>query len=680
MKNLSHYTFLLIVILSLLSSNFVFSQKAPIKFGKVSKEELEMKVYEKDTSAEAVVLADYSRTEISYDDQDGFMVRTNVIRRIKILKKAGLDYASVEIPYYFEHAENKERINKLKAQSYSLEGGKIITTKLSKKEVFNEDRSRHRKLKKFAIPNVKVGSVIEYTYLLTSPFLRSLKTWYFQRPIPVKWSEYRIETPEYFNYKHVFGGYLSSDISEVKNSAKTIMLTNSTASNRGLGGTKRETTTDQVKYVSTINRWVYKDVPAFRTEKYITTPNDYYARIEFELLSVNYPNSAEKTYTASWDEIGRKLMETDHFGGALNRKITKELADEINSRDLPLTQKVAIAYQSICKHMKWNGEYYIFIENTLRSAFNDHTGNVAEVNLALVNLLRGVGVESYPIVLSTRLNGQINTIYPRRSVFNYVIASAVVDGKTILLDATADFLIPGQLPFRCMNGRGLVVKENKTDWINLRTSEQMYMSISTTLKMDSDGGLTGVVVNRFKGENASNLRHKIRKDGKDRYIENIIKDRDDWEIENIQITNESDFLKTLVKNIQISEFNNIDAESDIIYLPVVIDNSIEENPFENETRKYPVDFGMPKHQKYVMSFTLPDNYKVEELPEKLVITLPDKAAVFTFQAQLVGKTLQVYSQLKINKPVFAPEEYKLLREFYTHVIEKLNEQIVLKRI
>lgn len=112
---------LLLIVALFFASNMLFSQKAPIKFGKVSKQELEMVVYEKDTAAEAVVLAEYCKSEILYDKQNGFMIQTDIIKRIKILKKSGLDYATVEIPIYYNNAKDREKIAMLKAQSYTME-------------------------------------------------------------------------------------------------------------------------------------------------------------------------------------------------------------------------------------------------------------------------------------------------------------------------------------------------------------------------------------------------------------------------------------------------------------------------------------------------------------------------------------------------------------------------------
>lgn len=123
--------------------------------------------------------------------------------------------------------------------------------------------------------------------------------------------------------------------------------------------------------------------------------------------------------------------------------------------------------------MKWNENYGIYAYGTLRAAFNKNEGNMAEINLLLVNLLRSAGVEAYPVLFSTRSHGMIKQFYPMYSSFNGVLACARLNGKDILMDATSTFLEPGELPENCMNGNGMKIMDKRIEWIPLRSSEQM---------------------------------------------------------------------------------------------------------------------------------------------------------------------------------------------------------------
>lgn len=657
--NKTKLVFLIILLNTLFNFNLL-AQKPPIKFGKVSMEEMNMAVYDKDTSAEAVILADYGVSEINYNSNNGFELTFSKHVRMKILKNDGLDRANVSVRIYQASNGSDEEFGGLKAQTYNIVDGKIEETKFSRKDLFTENESKNWILKKFALPNVKIGSVIEFEYTIRSPFLYNFQSWYFQDDIPIIWSEYRTLIPEYFDYKKVFGGYIRPVISENKTYSGTIPGTN-------------------ITYSNDYQRWVYQDVPAFKDEKYITTPRDYLAKVEFELNTTKMPGGMIKTYSTTWNAIVNELMSADYFGVALNRDgIVKELSEKIDMNDSPENKLVA-AYYLLKNHMKWDGRYTIYVENTLRSAFNKNEGNIAEINLLLVNLLRSVGIESYPVLISTRGHGKINTFYARISAFNSVIALARINGKNVLLDATVGYLTPGELSFNSLNDKGLVTVKDNSYWIPLLSTEQFYSStmVMATIKEDK---FEAQIARSSKSSTATILRNKVAKDGKEKYIEDYKKKNADWEITEYSIENETDATKPLSEKILVSNFSNIDVMADMIYLPAILTDEKEENPFSSETREYPVDFAMPIYEKYILNIAIPEGFMVDELPETTKVTLPDNAASFVYQAQQVGNNIQVISQLKIDKTLFLPEEYHLLRELYRHVIAKYGEQIVLKRI
>src|SRR5690349_22677640 len=61
---------------------------------------------------------------------------------------------------------------------------------------------------KFAIPDVKAGTVIEYQYEIMSPFTYNFRKWEFQADIPKVYSEYRTSIPGNYVYNIILRGYL----------------------------------------------------------------------------------------------------------------------------------------------------------------------------------------------------------------------------------------------------------------------------------------------------------------------------------------------------------------------------------------------------------------------------------------------------------------------------------------
>src|SRR5688572_25223738 len=178
----------------------VYPQKPPIKFGEVPEQALAMKSYPADSTAEAVVLADYGTSMISYSVQTGFELIFERTRRIKVLTEAGKKWADFTIQLYRDN-DNSEKVSGIKGVTVNLENGKAVETKLKNDAVFKEKYSKNLELVKATLPNVKVGSVIDITYRIRSDFLFNFQDWEFQTTIPTVLSEYRAAIPEYFTYE-----------------------------------------------------------------------------------------------------------------------------------------------------------------------------------------------------------------------------------------------------------------------------------------------------------------------------------------------------------------------------------------------------------------------------------------------------------------------------------------------
>src|SRR5512145_1693929 len=81
--------------------NSTTAQVTPEEFGKISPELLNMKYYDKDPQADAIILSDVANTR--FVPKDGsFDVVFERTTRIKIFKQSAFDVAEIEIPYYFE--------------------------------------------------------------------------------------------------------------------------------------------------------------------------------------------------------------------------------------------------------------------------------------------------------------------------------------------------------------------------------------------------------------------------------------------------------------------------------------------------------------------------------------------------------------------------------------------------
>ncbi len=323
---------------------------------------------------------------------------------------------------------------------------------------------------KVALPNVKVGSVVEITYKINSDFLMNFWDWEFQETIPVVWSEYRASIPEFFNYDKYMQGYIPLDIADEKVVANSITITSKERSDGGWSTTQTSFSTDKIEFNENKFRWVAKDVPAFKAEPFITTYKDYISKMNFELAYIKYPNQPIEPVLGSWEEINKKYSESENFGKVITGNgFLKKTVDEITAGMTSNDQKISAIFNYVRQNVSWDETSRRSVDGSLKKVLDERKGTSAEINFLVASMLEKADIVVYPVLISTRDHGFVRETVPVTSQFNYMICVTEVNGKQVLLDATDKLLPIGIIPERCLNGNGLVISKQGHRWIKLAT-------------------------------------------------------------------------------------------------------------------------------------------------------------------------------------------------------------------
>lgn len=628
----------------------VHAQKSPVKFGDIPLEDLKMTTYPLDSSAEAVVLCDYGEAYLQVTVNT---VTLNFERhmRIKILKKEGLKWANVSIPLYHD-GSTEEKVTGLKAVTYNLEGGKIVETKMSKDGIFKEKFDRDFNVQKFTMPNVKEGSVIEYTYTIPSDFYTNFPNWKFQYTIPVRHSEYWALIPEFFFYEKYMQGYLSC-FYEVKPKA-------------------------QADFQVMAHHWVLKDAPAFKEEPYMTNEDDYISRINFALSHVQFRSRPVQEIMGSWKKLNDNLLESESFGGLIKSSgFLRRQVEEITAGITDPEQKLTTIYNYVKQNIEWNGVRDLLADPP-RKVFDLKKGTSSDINIILASMLEKADIPVDMVLLSTRDHGFIRREYPMRKQFNYSLCRARIGDKYILLDATEKLLPMHILPDRCLNGEGLVISSTVHGWTKIETKAKARTVVSADFNLKEDGELKGKLKFTRDGYDAFAMRKSYQSKGEQQYLKDLLGEKT-WQVEKTEFQKVKDINLPVEEQHELTISAHASVAGDAIYINPFVTQRVEENPFRSQTREYPVDFGSAVDKTYMIKLTLPPGYVVDELPKNKLMTMPGNTARYTFSCSQTGETLNVVSSLLINKNLFTQEEYPHLREFYDQVVAKQAEQIVLKK-
>lgn len=657
----------------------LLAQPPGIKYGKISESELKMTDYEKDPGAEAVVLFDVGDTRFDYVPNNGFRLIFERHTRIKILKKDGYKFADISVPFY-RNTRGKEDVSAIKANTYTLENGKMVETKMEKSAIFEEKLDKFWNLKKFTLPNVREGAVIEYSYEVASDFLFTPPDWEFQWDIPVAWSEYKMATPEYFRYVELSEIQDPFEVQESDRESRTISLLYSVDVSDNPNFVRKQNRNETINYYDNTTHWVQKDMPAVKEEAFVASRHDLIARVEFQLASVTFPGEAPDRYLPTWAQVVKELNEDEDFGKFLNKG--NAVAETVKSltANLPTDkEKVTAIHQYVKTNFQWNNHYSLYTSQTINNLLKTRQGNSSDLNLLLVLMLREAGIEADPVILSTRTHGKINPAYPIMGKFNHTIGYVTLGDKGFAMDAIEQMQPVDLVCFEDLNGEGLLIKKEGYDWVGLgdNVKESSFHSVTATW---SEGTLKGTISSAHRGYGAVQMRTAIKKsnmtDAAAAYFKNYFSEVN---LQEPKFENFEDVNASLKGNFQFTSTAYVEDGGDFIYINPMLGFGLKENPFKKPERTYPVDFAYQADDIYQFNFQIPSGYTLAEAPKAVRMSVEDGSLRCDYMVESKPNEVKINYRFTRKRVEFKAEEYASLKNFYEQIATQCNGQIVLKK-
>lgn len=656
------------------------SQAQNYKFGKVSVEELKQKQHSAYPEANAAILYREIHTNFEYTSSSGFFMVTEVFERIKIYNKEGFDWASKKIELYQGNSGSNDEISGLKGVTYHLsENNKIEEIKLKNDGIFEENTSKYIHQVKFTMPNVKEGSVIEFKYAIKSPFIGDIDEFKFQETIPVDKVDVRFASPEYFVFKTHQKGWEPYSVNN-SHRDRTISLSNSRSEFDKYGNMTSKGGARNLKFREEIYTIALGNVPPMKEEAFAGNINNYSTGLIFELSYVDIPGNPIETYSTTWEDVSKGIFNVDSFGNELAKDNYFE--DDLNSLLSGVTdseEKIGKVFSYVRNKMTWNAYLGYYTNEGVKEAYKKGSGNVAEINLILIAMLRKAGLQADPVLVSTKDNGM--PLFPTRNGFNYVIAAVTLPEGTLLLDATSKNAEAGILKSNVMNWQGRIIKKDgSSGWVSLSPQIPAVKSAMVNIEINPDFTVTGKAQNRFTGNYAFRYRLDFGSLNPEAQRKEVVKGFKQAELSNLHFEN----LKTLGKPVSlVYDFESLGAVEDVagkLYFSPMVLLATKENPFKPETRKYPIDFEYPIKDRYIINIALPEGYKVESLPENAIFNLGENMGSYRYLISQVGNKLQLSVEFSINKSFIAADNYGNLKKFYELLIAKENEKVVLSKV
>ena len=628
------------LVLTLISVQQISAQQFPT-VGFPTKNEMDLKVCPIDKDADAVILL---HEAVSNYDDDYRLITTHHYR-IKILKETGLQHADIEIPFYSD--ADFERIGNITGFTINqLPDGNMQRIPLERKSIYTEKTSKYIHNVKFAFPGTMVGSILDYEFTSTMKHYGGLEQWHFQSEIPTLYSKYELYIVPNAEFSYV----VNADPNKVK-------------INNVAGSGKVD--------------FEMRDIPALVDEPYMDARKDYLQRVDFQLAAVAQ-NNYKKKFMNSWKDVIRELDHDQRFGTQLNKSL-EGTSDFLKlAKIAPPFERMKMVHDFVKKKMSWDGYVGIYSRG-VKDAWSKNTGTISDINLALVNLLQSADLDASAMLVSDRSHGRVNPQIPFIDQFNKVMAYVEIEGKTYILDATDKYLPVTLYPSSILNTNALVLKRKDGGIMTIsdqRGNYRWHVGMQISISADSLKGNVSCQANDY----ARMEKLKAFHSSPEGYVNSFRRILKNGSITNFESENE--LIDSLPYKNKIKFSSALQGSGDYVFLTTNLFTGMEANPFVSDSRSSNINFGAKKLISSDVHIMIPENFKLDAIPQSVRLVMPDGSMSFT-QEYLNDKNspvVLVRTKFESKESFYSAEYYPALKDFYKKMHDMLNEQIVLKKL
>ena len=625
------------------------------KFQPVSQDELKMTGDPQAPGAPAIILY----RQVDRDDTINIAHEDNYVR-IKILTEEGRKYADVEIPFFKQGGSEiiniKGRTTRSDGSVTNFEGKAFNKTIVKAKGV-------KYLAKTFTLPDVQVGSVIEYSYTLDL-------------------AEYSVFDSHWILSDELFTRHAKFSLKPYSDNYSDMGVQWSW---QGLppGTGQPKQGPDRIVRLEVSN------IPAFHTEDYMPPENELKSRVDFTYSDEDF----EKDPTRFWKKKGKKF--NDALEGYVGkRKAMEEAVAQIVAPGESSEVKLRKIYARVQQFRNTSFEEYKTEEERKRAKEKEPTnvedlwkkgfGNGVHLTWLFLALARAAGFEAYGVWVSDRQNYFFRpaSMDARKLDTNVVLVK--LDGKDVFCDPGAAFTPFGLLEWSETAVQGLRLDKDGGAWIQTMVPESSASRIERRANLNFDsttGGLEGKLTLTFTGLEGMQRRVEERhqdEESRKKFLEDEAKQYIPVASE-AELTNKPDWSNSSTP--LVAEFNLkipgwASSAGRRALLPVGIFSASEKHVFDHTERVHPIYFDYPSEKVDDVTITLPEGWQVSSLPPAQ--DEDGKAVAYMIKAENDKQTLRLARKLRIDLILLEVKYYATLRDFFQMVRKGDEQQIVLQ--
>lgn len=588
-----------------------------------------------------------------------------VYKRLKVLTEKGKDRASVEIPYDAKYVG----VTDIKARAIAPDGTITPFTGKAFNSTIVKAQGVRYLAKTFSLPNVQVGSIIEWKYTEYWDDYLFAPHWVVQDDLLTKHAK--------FSFIPMFkSGYTITDRrGDIKDRVYYTLI--------GLPENTAIKTTVNNRMELELN-----DIPAFEEEEF-APPDDVLK------MRVNFYYGTEKMGKPQefWKNEGKYWnKEVDKFAGH-SGGVAAAVSRTVNPTDTADQKARKIyAYVQKIKNLTFTDnegavEEFLSRESREKRTVDDvlekNEGYRDEIARAFWAMARAANLQAYMMRVADRDEYFFQQSVPNPGQLTSEIVIVVVDGKETFVDPGTPLCPFGHLKWQHTSTHG--IRQTADGSVALvPTPEANYKEAISkrvgNITISEDGSAKGSIGIGWTGEEA--LVHKLRglrtdAAGRKKELEDNLKamlpngatvqlvSADGWE----------DVEKQLSATFKVEIPSYASPAGKRMLVPTDLFESRNRQPFSHGERKQPVYFNFPYYLMDETTITFPAAFQMENLPQ--VSPVRTDYSIYTLTHMAQGNSVKISRTYAMAGIAFHQEEYANLRKFFGAVNAGDSQPLVL---
>jgi transglutaminase-like putative cysteine protease len=617
----------------------------------ISPDELKMTSVPEAPGAPAVILY----REVDRDDNARTGSEQNYLR-IKILTEEGRKYADVEIPYFRQQGN----IVGIRARTVRPDGRVVNFEGKAYDKTIVKARGVKYLAKTFTLPDVQVGSIIEYRYAydMTENYV---------------YDSHWILSDELFTRRAKFSLKPNRDFA-LRWSWPV--------------GLPQGTTAPKEEPSSKIVRMESQNIPAFQIEDFMPPENELKFRVDFEYSE----SQSESDPDRFWKQRGKKLnAQVESFVGK-RKAVEQEVAQIVSPNDSPEVKAEKI-YTRVQKLRNTSFELQKTDQEQKRAKAKEASnadellkqgyGNGRDITWLYLAMVRAAGIEAFPVWVSSRNEYFFNPRLMNANQLNSNVVLLKPNGKEVYCDPGTSFVPYGLLPWGETGVTGLKLDKDGGSWVKTTLPESALSKIGrkAEMKLSDDGTLAGKVTVTFSGLEAMSRRLEERNEdeaARKKYLEDQLREYIPAGVD-LDLTNKPEWSDASVPLVAIYDLKVpgwASAAGHRALVPVGLFSATEKQLFEHANRVHPVYFHYPFQKEDDVSIDLPLGWKVSSVPKEL--NQDAKAVAYVLKVQDDKGTLHLKRVLRCDLLMIEAKLYPTLRTFFQTVRTGDEEQVIVQ--